>query len=321
MVKLLELKEQIKNFYAEHEGYMQPLFKFLVIFISQVIIKFHFQVDNIVSSWIIIVAASVIFAFMPWSLIVTGLLAAIIIDIFSLSMELAGLVLMLILVMLILFFRFTPNQGLFLIFVPLAFFIQIPYLIPIAAGLLFAPTAVVSVTFGTLLYYIIDTISTHKEAITNIASGDNTPTGSFTIVNMVTGNTEMYLIMASFVVTVLVVYFIRRMSINNAWMISIISGGLLNFVIILVGSLVLKIDYSTVGLIIGAVISVILAYILQFFVFSLDYTRTEHTQFEDDEYYYYVKAVPKINVTAPAMNVKRINAQRKKKNFSRGNRK
>lgn len=228
---------------------------------------------------------------------------------------------MLILVMLILFFRFTPNQGLFLIFVPLAFFIQIPYLIPIAAGLLFAPTAVVSVTFGTLLYYIIDTISTHKEAITNIASGDNTPTGSFTIVNMVTGNTEMYLIMASFVVTVLVVYFIRRMSINNAWMISIISGGLLNFVIILVGSLVLKIDYSTVGLIIGAVISVILAYILQFFVFSLDYTRTEHTQFEDDEYYYYVKAVPKINVTAPEMNVKRINAQRKKKNFSRGNRK
>lgn len=45
----------------------------------------------------------------------------------------------------------------------------------------------------------------------------------------------------------------------------------------------------------------------------MDYSRTEHTQFEDDEYYYYVKAVPKINVVAPEMNVKRINAQRKKK--------
>ena len=33
--------------------------------------------------------------------------------------------------------------------------------------------------------------------------------------------------------------------------------------------------------------------IIQFFVFSVDYSRTEHTQFEDDEYYYYVKAVPK----------------------------
>ena len=52
---------------------------------------------------------------------------------------------------------------------------------------------------------------------------------------------------------------------------------------------------------------------MQFFVFSVDYSRTEHTQFEDDEYYYYVKAVPKMNVAAPEMNVKRINAQRRKK--------
>ena len=172
-----------------------------------------------------------------------------------------------------------------------------------------------------MLYYIIDTVCAHKEAITNIAGGDNTPTGSFTIVKLFTGNTEMYLIMASFVVTVLLVYFIRRMSVNNAWLIAIISGGLLNFVIIMVGSLILKIDYSTLWLTIGMILSLALAYILQFFVFSLDYTRTEHTQFEDDEYYYYVKAVPKINVTAPEMNVKRINAQRKKKNFSRGNKK
>ena len=62
----------------------------------------------------------------------------------------------------------------------------------------------------------------------------------------------------------------------------------------------------------GTLISVLLAFIVQFFVFSVDYSRIEHTQFEDDEYYYYVKAVPKINVTAPEMNVKRINAQRRK---------
>ena len=68
-----------------------------------------------------------------------------------------------------------------------------------------------------------------------------------------------------------------------------------------------------IGVIIGSVISFALAYLLQTLVFSVDYSRTENTQFEDDEYYYYVKAVPKINVTAPEMNVKRINAQRRKK--------
>ena len=34
--------------------------------------------------------------------------------------------------------------------------------------------------------------------------------------------------------------------------------------------------------------------ILEFFLFHVDYKRTERLQFEDDEYYYYVKAVPKI---------------------------
>jgi len=50
---------------------------------------------------------------------------------------------------------------------------------------------------------------------------------------------------------------------------------------------------------------------LQFFVFNVDYSRTELVQFEDDEYYYYVKAVPKITLATPEKSVKRINTQRK----------
>ena len=35
--------------------------------------------------------------------------------------------------------------------------------------------------------------------------------------------------------------------------------------------------------------------LLQDFCFALDYKKTEYLQFEDDEYYYYVKAVPKLD--------------------------
>ena len=47
--------------------------------------------------------------------------------------------------------------------------------------------------------------------------------------------------------------------------------------------------------------------VLEFLFFSVNYSRTERMQFEDDEYYYYVKAVPKIVVSAPEMSVKHIN--------------
>ena len=40
---------------------------------------------------------------------------------------------------------------------------------------------------------------------------------------------------------------------------------------------------------------------------NLDYTRVEQVQFEDDNYYYYVKAVPKIMVQAQQKSVKRFN--------------
>ena len=319
MVKLLEIKEKLKNFYAERELFMRPIIKFIMVFALLVTIRSFMGIDNIVSAWIIVLALSVIFAFLPWSLIVAGVLAVIVLDVFSLSLELAALILILILIMSILFFRFAPEQGTLLIVIPLAFILKVPFLIPIVAGLLFAPTAVISVSFGTLIFYILDIISKNEEAILNISAGDTTKSGDFTIVSMVMENSEMFLIMASFVVTVLVVYFIRRLQVNNSWVIAIVTGGILNFVIMLVGTLVLNIEYSTVWLIIGTVLSMILAYILQLFVFSVDYTRTEHTQFEDDEYYYYVKAVPKINVTAPEMNVNRINARRKKKGMPKRN--
>ena len=47
--------------------------------------------------------------------------------------------------------------------------------------------------------------------------------------------------------------------------------------------------------------------------FSVDYSRTEYVQYEDDEYYYYVKAVPKINIVNAEVKVKQINARKTKK--------
>ena len=45
---------------------------------------------------------------------------------------------------------------------------------------------------------------------------------------------------------------------------------------------------------------------IEFFRFCLDYSRTEKVQFEDDEYYYYVKAVPKAIVAGTDKKVTRF---------------
>lgn len=313
MMGLLVYKEKLKNFYAEHEFYVNPIIKFISAFIALTLIKKNVGYNDLLTMWPVIMGISVIMAFMPWTIIITALTAIMCINIFTLSIELGALVVIILLIMLLLYFRFTPTQGIFVLFVPMAFFLKIPYIVPIIAGLICTPVSIVSVTFGTIVYYMIAVIGKNADAIQNVASEGTNAANLNTVLKMISVNNQLFLVIAAFIITTLVVYFIRRSSVNNALIIAIIVGGVVDCVIILVGALTLNTEYSIIEVILGSVGSILLGCIIQFFVFSVDYSRTEHTQFEDDEYYYYVKAVPKINVVAPEMNVKRINAQRKKK--------
>jgi hypothetical protein len=56
----------------------------------------------------------------------------------------------------------------------------------------------------------------------------------------------------------------------------------------------------------GVFLSLIIELLVEFFCFMVDYTRIENVQFEDDDYYYYVKAVPKVSVSDSLRIVKTI---------------
>ena len=58
----------------------------------------------------------------------------------------------------------------------------------------------------------------------------------------------------------------------------------------------------------GTLVSLLLVQIIQFLRLSLNYAGVENLQFEDEEYYYYVRAVPKNSITTKKKRVKRFNA-------------
>ena len=63
----------------------------------------------------------------------------------------------------------------------------------------------------------------------------------------------------------------------------------------------MQVKVPIIQLILGTLVSIVIAMAVEFFVFSVDYSRTEYAQFEDDEYYYYVKAVPKTWKRSPPL--------------------
>lgn len=122
-------------------------------------------------------------------------------------------------------------------------------------------------------------------------------------------NGEMWLNVIAFVVVVLAVNLIRTRMMDYAWRIAIIAGGVLYIVIMLAGSMSIGVEVSMVSLIIYTVVAVLIGIILEFFVFGGDYTRTERLEYEDDDYYYYVKAVPKALVATSERSIKKINGE------------
>lgn len=97
---------------------------------------------------------------------------------------------------------------------------------------------------------------------------------------------------------------------NHAWKAAAVAGAIINIVVNIVGDMVLGVHTSYASLAAGSIAAVIVGLVLELMFFSVDYTRSENMQFEDDEYYYYVKAVPKISVAKPEKTVKRINGRR-----------
>ena len=77
------------------------------------------------------------------------------------------------------------------------------------------------------------------------------------------------------------------------------------------GDLKFDTKLSLVGAVLGTILAAAVAKVIEFFRFCVDYNRAEKVQFEDDEYYYYVKAIPKMTVAAQSKTVKKINMQRK----------
>ncbi len=311
MTTLLVAKQYIKNFINKYEVYLKPLLKLILALVSLMMINskigYMHRLDNI--SIVLIVA--LMCSFMPMNFIVFVSAVFIMMHFYALSLECAAVTLVLFIVMFLLYFRFSPKDTLVVVLLPICFVLKIPYVIPLAMGLLGTPASVVSVGCGVVVSYLIGYVADSTTVLSGMEAEDITTRFRFVIDGLL-DNKEMVLTIAAFAVTIIVVYMIRRLSIDHAWTIAMIAGAIVNVMILLVGDLMFDTNVSIVGIFVGTIFSVLIVKILEFFVFHLNYSRVEKVQFEDDEYYYYVKAVPKITVAAPAKTVKRINTPRKR---------
>ncbi len=310
MTTLLELREKIKIFMGKYDVYIIPLLKFLLALIAFLLINGNVGFMERAKNPSISLILALMCSFLPVNLIAVFGGILILAHAYALSLEFFGIAFVIILLMVLLFFRTAPQYGYLLIVMPLAFMLKVPYVVPLAMGLVGAPAAAIPVACGTVVYYLLHYMKLNTTMLSGTESESMQQKITYLIDNVVR-NREMMLMAVAFALTLLIVYVVRRMSIDYAWTIAIGTGAVADFVVLLLGSMIMGVSLKLVPVLVGSIVSAGLAILLQLAVFSMDYSRTEYVQFEDDEYYYYVKAVPKLTIAVPEKRVKKISPQKK----------
>ncbi len=310
MTGLLELREKLKMLYSKNEVFILPVVKFLLAFILLSVLNGQMGYMSRVDNMAIVLIAALMCSFLPKGCIILFPALFSLLHMYALSLEVAAVGLVVYLLMFLLFFRFSPRDSLVVVLTPLFFVLKVPYVMPVAMGLLGAPASAVSVCCGVVAYYLLQAVTVNAPTINTLTDADTTAKLRL-MIDALLNNKEMLVMAVAFAITVIVVYLIRRMSVDHSWTIAMVAGVMINLMILLVGDLVYETNLSVLSAILGNLVALAAAKVIEFFRFCVDYSRTEKVQFEDDEYYYYVKAVPKMTVSAPTKTVKRINAQRR----------
>lgn len=307
MTALLEFKQKIKGLYAKYEMYLQPLMKFILALVYFVWINSNMGYMEALDNVFVVLILALICSILPSGMMIFTGFALMVGHSYALGIEVAGFMLVLILFMLILFLRFSAGQNIVLVLTPLACAFELPVLLPVGCGLLGSALSAVPAAGGVVIYYFVRFISAQSQIL---QSPDTEMFERLTLLSDgLMKNGEMWLTLVAFVAVILAVNLIRTRTFDYAWRISIVAGGVLYVVIMLIGSISMGISISVVSVIIFSIVSVLIGIVLEFFVYGGDYTRTERLEYEDDEYYYYVKAVPKALIASSERSIKKINAE------------
>lgn len=297
---------RIQELYAKNSKVFDKIFQFILAIVTFTVINHNVGFMKAVASPVASLALAVICTFLP--LMVTVIMATVLIlaHMFALSIGMLAVTAVIFLIMYIFYLRLTPKKALIVLLTPLAFFLKVPYIIPVACGLVATPISLIAISCGTIVYYMLEYVKKSSVNIENVgAKGMLTQVTKY--VQQVFQNKEMWIVIVAFIICFFVVFTLRRTSMDHAWKVAIVAGAVANVIVIVAGDIALGVHTSYGTLIGGNVGAIVIGLILELFLFSVDYARSENLQFEDDEYYYYVKAIPKVSVATPEKTVKRIN--------------
>ena len=293
MTELLKLRERLMVFYDEGSAYINLLLKFLLALVFFMNINstlgFVEQINNI---FVVLVLALICSLLSFFATMAVGFLL-VIGHCYAVGIEVALIALILFSVLLIFYLRFAGGDSLAVILTPFSYAFNLPCAIPMGLGLLRGPTSAFASVCGTIFYYFMGVVREHAPTIQAIEKTEVAKRVQI-LVDALIKNQDMWLTIVASIAVVVIIYALRRLAVNYAWTIAIITGAVCYLLIMLGAGLSMNTQIAPLATLVQVLVSCGMMFVIKFFVFNVNYKRTRSLQYEDDEYHYFVKAVPKV---------------------------
>ncbi len=303
MTQFLLLKEHIRNIYQKYSSLFHLLFRFIMGFLTFLSINRVVGYQPLLNHVYVEILLGLVTMIMPVEIMVFLAAMYVVVHVFYVSRILSLAIAVIFLILYLLYVQFVPRHGYIILAVPIAFALGIPYGIPVLLGLVFSTVSIIPMSIGIGIYYLLRTLTSV------VASASDDTINLFQVLmNQMVENQEMYVTICIFAVVLVVVYGIRNLRQDYSFEIAVFVGMILNTILLLIENYLLAINLNILYFILGTLLSGVLVWLIQMFRITINYASVENLQFEDEEYYYYVRAVPKMSVATQNKRVKRFNA-------------
>lgn len=310
MMTLLVLKSRMKTFYEKHYTIMRIVWKSIIVFLALFLITGHLGYSKVLSNWLLLVAGALFCGFMP-DITSAGILFFVYFwEILQVSPVLGIVLLITVLIYFLMMGRVTHGQEYMILLIPVLSYLNMEFAVPLIAALFVSPIMLPAAAMGILFRHLLDAMVEYINVSASSADAASTPDVVWMplqyVIDCLGRDTMLFISVITALVTFLVVYTIRRSQIRRSSQIAILAGGLVSMMILLIANISLDLGLNPFFYTLYIIAGMIAAYVVQFFHMTLDYHGTRKLQFEDDEYYYYVTAIPKYKVAVVDKVVTRI---------------
>lgn len=300
MKEIYKLKDNLLEFYRVAGWPLVVLTRVIIALFTIIIINLNMGTMEEIMTPTVIVGVALVAGVLPVQLGTVIMMCYTIGHVFAVSMVAAAFVAGVLVLVFAFGKLFSPKETYLLAAAFIMCMLGGIYAVPMALAMFGSVLGVVPVLGGVFWYMMISIVGDIRNLLTDTSATD----AVFTVIEALQDDPVIPLTLFAIGISYVLGVVVKNMRIDESWKLgTLLSAGTI-VVVMIIGALFTSANAPYMNLLIGALVGVILGLTIEIFVHNVDYKGAQQLRFEDEEYIYFVRAIPKKGVINKKNNKK-----------------